>query len=184
MEMQALSSRLPESEDRGSLNELIRDAGNCMREARLSVAGLRQAGSGGGAAESGLAEAIGQVARQLTETRDVKLRLALDGRRCGLKADVEYNLVRIVQEAMANAVKHSGARVIEVTLACTEKEIRIVVEDDGTGFDETVGGAGTGHYGLTGMRERAGQIGGRVEFGSATGRGTVVSVTLTGEMKE
>jgi signal transduction histidine kinase/ligand-binding sensor domain-containing protein len=178
MEMQALASRLPASEERGALDEIIRDAGNCMREARLSVSGLRQAGSGGGAAESGLAEAIAQVARQLTETREVKLRLALDRRRCGLKADVEYNLVRIVQEAVANAVKHSGARVIEVTLACTEKEVTVSVADDGAGFDEEAIGQEAGHYGLTGMRERAGQIGGVFELRSEPGRGVMVSVMI------
>src|SRR5262249_3534782 len=114
MEMQALSARLPESAERWTLVEIIRDAANCMKEARRSVAGIRRGASDGDGA--GLAIAVGEAARHLTETRDVKLQLDLEETLPPLGAEVEYNLVRIAQEAVANAVKHSGARVVEVSL--------------------------------------------------------------------
>ncbi|MDB5289687.1 MAG: putative two-component system sensor kinase, partial [Phycisphaerales bacterium] len=91
MEMQALSSRLPESRERGTLDEIIRDAGTCLREARQSIAGLRRTPG----RESGLAADIARAARQITETRSIRLKLDL-GERCpALSPEVEYNLLRI-----------------------------------------------------------------------------------------
>src|SRR5207247_2225659 len=63
MEMQALLARLPASEDRDTLEEIIRDAGTSLRDARRSIAGLRSTAG----QESGLAAALAQAARQLTE---------------------------------------------------------------------------------------------------------------------
>jgi signal transduction histidine kinase len=173
MEMQALSARLPESAERGTLREIIRDAGNCMKEARRSVAGLRRAAAAGGE----LGVAVADAARQLTETRDVRLQLDVDAGLPALGAEVEYNLVRIAQEALTNAVKHSGARVIEVGVKKAGSGVRVVVKDDGRGFVATVNGV-SGHYGIVGMRERAAAIGGRIDVVSGSGRGTVVEVTV------
>ena len=176
MEMQALSAQLPESAERGTLREIIRDAANCMKEARRSVAGLRRADAAGGE----LGVAVAEAARQLTETREVKLELDVDAGLPALGAEVEYNLVRIAQEAVANAVKHSGARVIAVGVKRAARGVRVVVKDDGRGFDGAVNGAGGsgGHYGIVGMRERAAAIGGRIEVVSGSGRGTMVEVTV------
>src|SRR5437588_5786015 len=102
MEMLALSTRLASSSDeRAILDEIIRDAATCMREARRSVAGLRSPRGD----ESGFTAALAQAARQMTETRDVRLKLDLQQSPVGLPADVEYNLLRIAAEAISNAVK-------------------------------------------------------------------------------
>jgi signal transduction histidine kinase/ligand-binding sensor domain-containing protein len=181
MEMQALSARLPEtSAERATLEEIIRDAAASMTEARRSVAGLR--GGGGGAAagtQSGLASAIEQAARQMTETRDVRLKLALEPNAAHLPPDVEYNLLRIASEAVSNSVRHSGARTIEVALRCTDRRLHLKIKDDGCGFSIANGnGENESHYGLIGMRERAGQIGARFDLQSRPGSGTTVSVEL------
>jgi len=140
------------------------------------VAGLR---TPPGHPESGFAAALAQAARQLTETRDVRLKLRLDGGPAGLPADVEYNLLRIASEAVSNAVRHSGARTIEVALDCADGRLVLGVKDDGVGFDgEPAAGDYGGHYGLVGMRERAAQIGAELKLTSQRGRGTVVNVTL------
>ena len=173
MEMQALSARLPESAERGTLREIIRDAASCMKDARRSVAGLRRADAAGGE----LGVAVAEAARELTETRDVKLALDVDAGLPALGAEVEYNLVRIAQEAVANAVKHSGARTIEVGVKRTARGVRVVIKDDGRGFEVTVNGV-SGHYGIVGMRERATAIGGRIEVASGSGSGTVGEVIV------
>jgi ligand-binding sensor domain-containing protein/signal transduction histidine kinase len=175
MEMQALSARLPASGERSTLEEIIHDAANCMTEARRSVAGLRN----GPGKESGFTAAIAQAARQMTETRDVRLKLKLDESPRGLSADVEYNLLRIAAEAVSNSVKHSGSRTIEVGLDCEPGQLNLSVKDEGSGFDNTrVEGASAGHYGLIGMKERAAQIGADLSFVSTPGRGTLVRVAL------
>jgi len=174
MEMQALANRLAGREDRSTLNEIIGDAGTCLKEARRSVAGLRSTGSAG----SGLSGAIEQSARQLTEAADVRLRLRLDRAPEGLAAEVEYNLLRIAQEALSNSVKHSGAHTIEVVLN-TADGVRLSVKDDGTGFPPGSEDSGEpGHYGLIGMKERAAHIGAEFEIESQPGRGTKVCVTV------
>lgn len=169
MEMQALAGRLRSPEERGTLEEIIRDAGTCLRETRRSVAGLRSGGAG-------LASAIEQAARQITEAKDIRLKLKLEHKPSGLAPDVEYNLVRIAQEAVTNSVKHSGARNVEVILDFTPKELHLSVKDDGAGFADSNGKSG--HYGLIGMKERASHIGADLELASAPGRGTTVSVVL------
>ena len=175
MQMQALSTRLPSSDERDNLQDIIRDAGVCLRDARRSVAGLRHEPEG----QSGLATALAQAARQLTETHDIRLKLRVQRSLPELPLDVEYNLLRIAQEAIANAVKHSGAESIEVTLDRMPGHISLVVQDDGAGFVTSNGnGAPLGHFGLIGMRERAGQIGAEWNLESVPGHGTRVNVTM------
>ncbi len=172
MAMQALVWRLPSSEERKTLEDIVADAGSSLREARRSLAGLRRHDS-----QSGLAAAVADAARQLTEAKDVRLKLDLDDCRRPLPADVEYNLLRIAQEAVLNAVKHSGARTLQVTLDSTPQHLRLSVKDDGTGFDEEAAPP-LGHYGLIGMKERAAQIGADFHLASARGRGTTVQVLV------
>jgi signal transduction histidine kinase len=175
MEMQALSARLPEMPEREELNEIIGDAGTCLREARQSIAGLRTTPDEG----SGLTASIAHAARQMTEAREVRLKLRLEQSPPHLPANVEYNLLRIAQESVANSVKHSGARTIEVSLNSTAHELLLSVKDDGSGMKDTNGnGAIPGHYGLIGMKERAAQIGAQFSIKSEIGRGTTVSVLL------
>src|SRR5207248_5715247 len=128
-------------------------------------------------APSGLAAAVAQTARQLTETNDVRLKLNLADCRCHLLPDVEYNLLRIAQEAIRNAVKHSGARVVRVSLDSTEHHLQLSVKDDGAGFDDSET-APVGHYGVIGMKERAAQIGAQLRVTSTPGRGTTVAVAM------
>ncbi|HVU88415.1 MAG TPA: two-component regulator propeller domain-containing protein [Pirellulales bacterium] len=175
MEMQALAARLPRSQERGTLEEIIRDAANCVRDARRSVAGLRHDPS----AESGLSAAIAQAARQLTETGDIRLRLNMRNCPRRLPVDVEYNLLRITQEAITNSIKHSGARSIDVTLDGSGRHILLAIEDDGAGFGTVEApGVRAGHYGIIGMKERATQIGADLRIDSQPGRGTAIRVTL------
>jgi len=178
MGMQALAARLRPSEERGKLLDIIADAATCLRETRRSVAGLRGAKT---PAASGLAASIAQAARQITETKNVRLKLRLEPEPPNLAPELEYNLLRIATEAVSNAVKHSGARTIEVTLKPAAKPalgaIFLSVADDGAGCEPSENGhLKPGHYGLIGMKERAAQIGAQFAFESAPGRGTIVSV--------
>ncbi|MGH9614582.1 MAG: sensor histidine kinase, partial [Bryobacteraceae bacterium] len=95
-----------------------------------------------------------------------------------LPPDVEYNLLRIAQEAVSNSVKHSGARTIEVVLESTAELVRLSIRDDGSGFAAGENNGQPGHYGLIGMKERANEIGGRFEVASRPGKGTTVRVVV------
>ena len=173
MEMQALSGRLPAaSAEHAALKDIIGDAGQCLREARQSIAGLR-------GAQSGLAASIEQAATQLAQTHDVRLKLRIEPIAPQLSAETEYNVLRIAQEAVLNALKHSGASVLDVALESTADEVRLMVRDDGSGFTEREANADNiGHYGILGMRERARQIGAALNLQSKLGRGTIVRLVL------
>jgi two-component system, LuxR family, sensor kinase FixL len=89
------------------------------------------------------------------------------------EATVAIHLYRIAQEALNNALKHAQARRVVVRLTGRPGEIRVTVEDDGTGFDPEV--VRTGGMGLRIMRYRAKMIAGRLEVRGREGGGTVVS---------
>jgi signal transduction histidine kinase len=87
----------------------------------------------------------------------------------------EEVLLRVAQEALANAAKHAGARRVAVTLACAQEEVRLTVEDDGRGFDAQTRGRGLG---LASMRDRLREQAGRLRVVSAPGAGTTVEAIL------
>lgn len=93
---------------------------------------------------------------------------------------VKIGLYRILQEALSNAVRHGGARSHNVHLEGGGGRVRMVVADAGSGFDVAAvlrRPAGQ-HFGLDGMRERVGMLGGSFQIESAPGRGTLVRVEV------
>ncbi|WP_166176147.1 ATP-binding protein [Rubrobacter tropicus] len=87
----------------------------------------------------------------------------------------QVELLRILQEALLNALRHSGAGRIRVSAGVRGGRLWVQVEDDGRGFDLARTGAGMG---IRGMRERAHAVGGELEIFSGPGRGTTVRITL------
>ncbi len=91
----------------------------------------------------------------------------------------QLQLLRIIQEALSNARKHSAAKCVQVTIERQDSIARISIHDNGRGFDAGSKGGDTGHhFGLRFMRERAEQIGGALRLVSAPGHGTSVIVEV------
>lgn len=96
-----------------------------------------------------------------------------------LEADIAAQVLRVVQEALTNARRHGGAKSVSVHVHREDSKARIVVEDDGSGFDPgAVKTGGNGHFGLSFMRERMTQINGEVEIVSRPGTGTRVILEI------
>lgn len=91
--------------------------------------------------------------------------------------DVAIGLFRIVQEGLANVVRHSGAQHVRLELASDARAYSLRLEDDGRGFDLASPGLRS-PYGIAGMRHRVRALGGRLSFGSSPGRGTTLSVEV------
>lgn len=88
----------------------------------------------------------------------------------------EHQLFLIIQEAMANIVKHAGAKVVSLSLKEGPRQVTLSISDDGQGFSSTYQKPGS--YGLTTMRERAEKLGGNVEIISKPGAGTTIRVHI------
>ena len=122
-----------------------------------------------------LPTALAETARRLTHETAIQAQVEVNGTFRPLVQLVENNLLRIGQEAMNNAVKHAQAQRIFVNLVFDARRVKLIVRDDGCGFDNQVAGNGsTGHFGLIGMQERAEQIGGTLSIHSAAGSGTEI----------
>ncbi len=90
-----------------------------------------------------------------------------------LPEESEVHVLRIVQEALANVRKHSGADNVRVLLSRSSGRHRVLIEDDGEGFDEDRDGQTLDdHFGMSIMQERAAQIGGELRIESEAGEGT------------
>lgn len=100
----------------------------------------------------------------------------LDGR---LPQRVEIALYRLVQEAVANVIKHSYARKCTISLTWSDGVVEAAVEDDGRGFDpDKIGQAGEEHLGIVGMQERVRSLGGQFTIDSRPGGGTRVHIRI------
>lgn len=92
---------------------------------------------------------------------------------------MEREVLRVGQEAIHNVKKHAGARHLSVQLEYGPAEVALIVRDDGRGFSTGNGASSPpGHFGLTGMRERADAIGGTLEVTSEPGSGTTVRLQV------
>ncbi len=129
----------------------------------------------------GLQRAVTQYLEEWAERSglDIDLEVTLGDRR--LPQAVETALFRVLQEAVANVMKHSGATQVGVILEATDAEARLIVEDNGRGFAIEPGEnltVGLQHLGLLGVRERLALVKGRLEVESTPGGGTTIYVTV------
>ncbi len=126
-----------------------------------------------------LPAALPAVARRMAATSPIQPSVQVLGTPIRLNPVTEKNLLRIFQEALANAMKHAQAKAIDVELRYGRDDLVLRVRDDGCGFDaERAIPFGIGHYGLTGMRERAERIGASLTLRSAPGAGTELLVVV------
>jgi signal transduction histidine kinase len=96
---------------------------------------------------------------------------------------IRDEVYRIGREALVNAFRHSGAAEIEVEIEFAARALRVLVRDNGRGIDPEVLEAGRdGHWGLSGMRERADRMGARLKVWSRAGAGTEVELSVPGEI--
>ncbi|MBV9920238.1 MAG: MASE1 domain-containing protein [Pseudonocardia sp.] len=151
----------------GEVAELARGA---LLELRASIFDLR----GGAVAEQGLVAALAAHGAGLAVRHDVRVGVEGPSERLPLDPGHEELLFRIGQEAMTNAVKHSGSAAVSVRVAVEPGAVALTVRDDGAGFDPDR--SYSGHLGLELMRSRAAEAGGRLTIESAPGAGTAVRV--------
>jgi PAS domain S-box-containing protein len=121
----------------------------------------------------GLALALQHLADAHVAAHGIEVAVEVNDDGC-LSPDQANQLFRIVQEALTNVVRHAGARHVRVDGAVDEATYRLLIENDGRPFDPVA--MRPGAQGITGMRERAGLIGGSFEIMSGENGGTLIAV--------
>jgi len=131
----------------------------------------------------GLLPAIQWLASEAAKYSGVETKVNVIGKEHRLPEEGAIALFRIIQEALRNVWRHSGATTAEITIEFSEKSTRITVSDNGRGFilAGKVGDlAKQGKLGLAGMQERAQLVGGTITVQSEPGKGTTITVEAPG----
>ena len=154
--------------DAETVGRLRQAVDRARAESKRAISGLVDAGRP--VSETTLAEAISEIAERF----DIELEFdtVRDVRLPEIRAEA---MVRIACEAVTNAARHSGARLVRLSLKHDGQRVRLRVSDTGRGFDPEVDCEG---FGLVSMRERAHAVGGDLRISSAPGRGSEVEVVL------
>jgi signal transduction histidine kinase/ligand-binding sensor domain-containing protein len=158
---------------------LVRRVSQLLRhlsdESRQTVRGLRLRHS----EEENLERALTQISKDLAAPHKVKYQVVVEGTPRSLQALVRDEIYRIGGEALANAFSHARASTVETVLEYGRDHFRLLVRDDGKGIDpEVLKGGREGHFGLSGLRERASRIGALLKIRTGPGAGTEIDMLV------
>ncbi len=161
---------------RAEVDDLATLCREAHRDVREAIVGLKDAHR----PERGLLDRLGDFVATFSRTSGIPTTLQVDlPGTPGLSPAAQVQVVRVVQEALANVRKHAGAERAQVRVTAHVDHTEFVVEDDGTGFDP-FRSAPTDGFGLGTMRERTESVGGRFFVDSRPGRGTRIVAILPG----
>jgi signal transduction histidine kinase len=180
---QAAIYKLPEGavDARKILEVAVDRASNAITQGRDSVQGLRMST----VEKNDLAVAIRTVGEELASAEpnqsSPNFTVVVEGTSRNLHPILRDEVYRIAVEAQRNAFRHAGAQAIEVEIRYDEKYFRLRVRDDGKGIGHEVlrGDGREGHYGLSGIKERAKLVGGKLTIWSEVDSGTEIELTIS-----
>jgi signal transduction histidine kinase len=180
MQLHVADDKLPEgSPAKPHVSRVLELMGQVIEEGRNAVRGLRA----GGHAPLNLEEALSRVPQELAIQNQTAFRVIVEGRPRRLHPVIRDEVYRIGREALANAFRHSRAENIQVEVEYFDKQLRVLISDDGRGIDPQVLLSGReGHWGLTGMRERAERIGASLKVRSRPAAGTEIELIVPGRV--
>ncbi|WP_217561996.1 GAF domain-containing sensor histidine kinase [Streptomyces sp. GbtcB6] len=170
----ALVDRDP-SRAKGELQQVAALAAEATEELRAAVVELRPAALD----EDGLVATLRTQVQVLDRAHTARVTFAASGFRA-LPAAQEEALLRVAQEALHNALRHSGAEHVDVTVNRRGCGAVLRVADDGSGFDPHLTRSAGRHLGLVSMRDRASGVGGTLTVESAPGKGTTIEMEVPG----
>ena len=152
---------------------------SCRNDLRNCIWDLR----GTALEDSNLNETLGKALRP--HLGEAELALDFDVPRDRLSDSTVFSLFKAIRELVINAVRHGGAKKIEITGRLDGDGLVCRVRDDGRGFDpETRPGLALGHFGLQGIRERIGNLGGRFTIASEPGHGAEATISLPAHLED
>ncbi len=177
LRLQVVDDLLPDGRAKQELELSLERADQAIAEGRSAVHDLRLSAI----ATNDLVQAMRAIGDELAVEDAAAFRLVAEGTARELHPIVRDEIYRIAREALRNAFSHARAQHIEVEITSAERLFRMRIRDDGDGIAPgIVEGGRPGHYGLTGMRERAEQIGAEFSIWSGTNAGTEIDLSIAG----
>jgi signal transduction histidine kinase/ligand-binding sensor domain-containing protein len=176
MQLHVADDRLPEdSPAKPLLGRVLHLMGRVIDEGRHTVRGLRSAEI----VRQNLEEEFSRIQKDMAISTQSEFRVIVEGAPRQMRPVIRDEIYFIGREALANAFRHSGATEVVVEIEYTASHLRILVRDNGCGMDPQVIHSGReGHWGLSGMRERAERIGGKLRVLSLASAGTEIHLSV------
>ena len=156
-------------EGKRSLEKLQRLTRGALAEMRTLLLELRPTAL----AESKLGDLMEQLAESVMSHKKMDMKVQVDGQ-CSLPPDIQIGIYRLAQESLNNIAKHSRATQANIHLQCEPARIKLVIQDNGRGFDPNQISSERLGFGI--MRERAESIGAHLEISSEPGQGVCVTI--------
>jgi signal transduction histidine kinase len=178
IQMQAgynLLSRRPEKAAE-AIQKAITTSAGAIDEGREAIQNMRSSS----VTKNDLARALRLAGDQMAAEGSARYDLRVQGSSRDIHPILRDDVYRIALEALRNAFKHAEAKAIEAEIVYGDS-LRVRIRDDGKGIDPAVMKEGlSGHYGLPGMRERTGHIGGKLDVSTGAGAGTEIQLSIPG----
>jgi signal transduction histidine kinase len=177
LKFQSAMEKIPVGEPARNLMEKALDrADEVLVEGRTRVTALRRSAQ----ERRDFTAAVKLLAEQAAEDATSDVRVTVEGESRLLHPVVAEEALRILAEALANALRHANARVITIEIIYSRRELVVRLVDDGRGFSADVldAAAKDGHWGLAGMRERAEKIRAQLEISSRPSAGTSIELKM------
>src|SRR5215467_8160901 len=180
MQLHVANEQLPpDSPAKPRVSRVLELMGQVIEEGRNAVRGLRT----NTADPLELEQAFARIQEELPPTQGIDYQLTAEGTSRPLRQAISDEVYRVGHEALINAFRHAHATKIELEMHYTAKFFKVLVRDNGDGIDESVIKQGKeGHWGLSGMRERSQEIGGKLKVWSRAGAGTEVELTIPAQI--
>jgi signal transduction histidine kinase len=150
-----------------------------IEETRTMLRNLRQGVRAIESGDTSLDEALVERVAPLIEGTDVRLQARTEGTPFPLAPEAKHEILQVGHEAVTNALRHGEARHIDIVVTFERKGVRLVVENDGRGFEPAaVGGNASEGLGLTGMADRVARLRGTFDVRRRPAGGTMVTAFL------
>ena len=184
MQVHVAADRLPEdSSVKPALRRALELMGQVIEEGRNAVRGLRSSRSASLDLENAFSRIQDELAKGNQASQNVDFRVIVDGEPRPLHPVLRDEVYRIGREALINAFRHAHASKIELELRYSFRSLSVLVRDNGRGMDSAVLQTGReGHWGLSGMRERADRIGAKLRVMSSASAGTEIELSVPGSV--
>ena len=156
----------------------LQHAQKLLEEAYHKVRSMAHNKNSGVMSDQGLLQAIQKMAKTITETNAMKVTVEDFGMGERMENTLELSIFRMVQELVANAIKHAEATHVSIQLTQHEENLNIIVEDNGKGFDRSQSDAVTSGMGLTTIEKRVEHLEGSFTVDSVMGKGTSILIDI------